>query len=148
MNKFTPTKDNVFFFCYLVELLMRHTLNSKPEIIKHMSRDYVLNILENEECYHVLPKERLICEQVEELKILKGRFNPVDKALYRVPPVTAMARLYAKLIFMMDGDVVDNIFKVFSSDICNFIDDYNSSLYYENPEYIKECILVGEIIRL
>lgn len=147
-EEYIPTKENMFFLCYLVESLCRETLNNKHTVVSKMSRDYVLNILENEECYHVLSREQLVGEQKEELGLTKGRFNPVGLANYKVPSISAMARLYSNLVFMFDGNHIDNFFKVMLSPICDFIDDYNSSLHYENREYIKDCIKVGHIIRI
>ena len=36
-------------------------------------------------------------------------------------------------------DVVDALFQVYRSFLSNKIDDYNSSVYYENPSYLFEC---------
>ena len=36
-------------------------------------------------------------------------------------------------------DVIDALMKVYQSFISPKIDDYNSSVYYENPSYIYEC---------
>ena len=41
---------------------------------------------------------------------------------------------------------VDNIIKLLSSWIVNKIDNYDSSLYYENPDYIYNCYIEGEIL--
>ena len=35
--------------------------------------------------------------------------------------------------------IVDALIKVYNSFISKKIDDYNSSVYYENPSYIFEC---------
>ena len=36
-------------------------------------------------------------------------------------------------------DVVDALVQVYRSFLSNKIDDYNSSVYYENPSYLFEC---------
>lgn len=36
-------------------------------------------------------------------------------------------------------ETVDALIEVYSSFISSKIDDYNSSVYYENPNYIFEC---------
>ena len=38
-----------------------------------------------------------------------------------------------------DKDRIDALVEVYNSFISSKIDDYNSSVYYENPEYIFEC---------
>ena len=36
-------------------------------------------------------------------------------------------------------EIVDALIEVYNSFISSKIDDYNSSVYYENPNYIFEC---------
>ena len=36
-------------------------------------------------------------------------------------------------------DVIDALFAAYNSFVSDKIDDYNSSVYYENPAYIFEC---------
>lgn len=36
-------------------------------------------------------------------------------------------------------ETVDALIEVYNSFISSKIDDYNSSVYYENPNYIFEC---------
>ena len=36
-------------------------------------------------------------------------------------------------------EIVDALIEVYNSFISSKIDDYNSSVYYENPTYIFEC---------
>ena len=41
---------------------------------------------------------------------------------------------------------VDNLIKVFNSFIIEKIDNYNSSMYYENPSYIYACYKEGKVL--
>ena len=43
-------------------------------------------------------------------------------------------------------EIVDALIKVYSSFISSKIDDYNSSVYYENPNYIFECYKENKIL--
>ena len=43
-------------------------------------------------------------------------------------------------------DVVDALIKVYNSFLSDKIDDYNSSMYYENPSYLLECYLENKVI--
>lgn len=51
--------------------------------------------------------------------------------------------MYKRLIKQVAEDekinVVDALFQVYCSFLSNKIDDYNSSVYYENPSYLFEC---------
>ena len=58
-------------------------------------------------------------------------------------------KVYQRLIIMIDDNkesYIRNLNDVLSSWIIEKIDNYNSSLYYENPDYIYECYKEGKII--
>ena len=43
-------------------------------------------------------------------------------------------------------EIVDTLIEVYNSFISEKIDDYNSSMYYENPSYLLECYLENKVI--
>lgn len=43
-------------------------------------------------------------------------------------------------------DIISALIKVYNSFISPKIDDYNSSVYYENPEYIFECYRQNQML--
>ena len=45
-----------------------------------------------------------------------------------------------------ENKYVDTLIKVLSSWIIEKIDNYNSSMYYENPGYIYECYKEGKVL--
>ena len=42
--------------------------------------------------------------------------------------------------------MIDALFHVYNSFVSAKIDDYNSSMYYENPSYLLECYLENRVI--
>ena len=42
--------------------------------------------------------------------------------------------------------IIDALIKVYNSFISDKIDDYNSSVYYENPSYIFECYIENKML--
>ena len=56
--------------------------------------------------------------------------------------IGTLEKVYKRLIKMVAADenigIVDALIKVYNSFISAKIDDYNSSVYYENPSYIFE----------
>ena len=62
---------------------------------------------------------------------------------YAIPTHWDIGKVYKRLIKQVaiseHIDVIDALMKVYSSFISPKIDDYNSSVYYENPSYIYEC---------
>ena len=45
-----------------------------------------------------------------------------------------------------ENEYMKTLIKVLSSWIIEKIDNYNSSMYYENPNYIYECYKEGKIL--
>ena len=43
-------------------------------------------------------------------------------------------------------NIIDALIKVYNSFLSKKIDDYNSSVYYENPSYLFVCYDEGHII--
>lgn len=144
--EYIPTRDNIYFLCYLVELLCRDSKNKKSYIVGKMDRDYVLNICKHESAYHSMNFDQLIKEEKEELGIERGRFFREERASFRIPTIDSFGRLYRDIILKLDGDVIDNFFKVMNSPIADLIDDFNSSLYYDNVDYLVACVEEGEIV--
>ena len=59
---------------------------------------------------------------------------------YSAPTVTSIGRVYQTLIWDVMGlynNIVEAIKNVFGSFISDEISDFNSSVYYRNPDYIK-----------
>lgn len=60
----------------------------------------------------------------------------------RVPSYFEIGAIYERLIKQISNskeDYIDNLIKVLTSWIITKIDNYDSSMYYENPSYIYEC---------
>ena len=57
--------------------------------------------------------------------------------------------MYKRLIIMVnnrENEYIDTLIKVLSSWIVEKIDDYNSSMYYESPDYIYACYKEGKVL--
>ena len=77
-------------------------------------------------------------------------FDNVRECQYAVPSHWDIGKVYKRLIKQValekKIDVVDAIIEVYHSFISDKIDDYNSSVYYENPSYIFECFIQNKIL--
>lgn len=62
---------------------------------------------------------------------------------YAIPTHWDIGKVYKRLIKKVSEvekiPVIDALQSVYSSFISEKIDDYNSSVYYENPSYIYAC---------
>ena len=87
---------------------------------------------------------------IDEAKIGQGNFDNMADCGYSIPTYWDIGKVYKRLIKQValekKIDVVDAIIEVYHSFISDKIDDYNSSVYYENPSYIFECFIQNKIL--
>jgi hypothetical protein len=74
----------------------------------------------------------------------------VAECKYNVPTHFDIAKVYKRLIVsvseMKGLSFVDTLKEVYCSWISAKIDDYNSSMYFENPQYLFESYKAGRPI--
>ena len=137
-------KDNdLFFTCSLIDYIARKTNNTRADIVNALGRKSIEKIYDLADVYHSDNIERVSQDFIEEAEIQPGSFDNVGECGYAIPTYWDIGKVYKRLIKMVAKDekisIVDALFKVYNSFISPKIDDYNSSVYYENPSYIFEC---------
>lgn len=94
--------------------------------------------------------DRVSDDFIREAQIGIGNFDNVADCKYSIPSHWDMGKVYKRLIKSVaeyeKTDVIDALLKVYNSFISSKIDDYNSSMYYENPAYLLECYLENKVI--
>ena len=66
-----------------------------------------------------------------------------------MPSFQAIGKEYQRLIIDVlseENTVIDVLYSVFESFISDEISDFNSSVYYSNPEYLKYSYLEGKLL--
>ena len=144
-NKFFPdeqiTENDLYFLCYMVERVARKL---------HQKNKYVVNSIAKEEWERLISLANVLhCENplkieeewIEEYKLVKGNFDIMDVDLElvdEIPSETQMGKVYTRLILstLQPGeDYIDGMIRVYNDEICDTIDNYNSSAYHE-PSYV------------
>jgi len=145
-----PQKQNdVFFVCSLIEYIARKTKNKKLYIVEKLGRETIQKIYDLAEVYHSENIEKVTDELIEEKNIENGDYDIISRCKYRVPTYWEIGKVYRNLIVMLDSNeeaYVNNMIEVLSSWIIEHIDNYNSSMFYENPSYIYACYEEKEIL--
>ena len=94
--------------------------------------------------------DRVSEDFIEECDIKKGIFDNVGDCGYAIPSHWDIGKVYKRLIKQVaqseNIDVIDALIKVYNSFISAKIDDYNSSVYYENPSYLFESYREGKVL--
>ena len=137
-------KDNdLFFTCSLIDYIARKTKNIRKDIVNSLGRQRVEKIYDLADVYHSDNIDRVSQDFIEEVGIQQGNFDNVGDCGYAIPTHWDIGKVYKRLIKMVAEDehvsIIDALFEVYNSFISSKIDDYNSSVYYENPSYIFEC---------
>ncbi len=132
-------EDDIFYFCTMIEFIARATKNHRQDVISRFSIDDITHELKVAGVNHCLSFEQVSDEWIEKYNIPQGSFDTVTTCKYEVPAVTAIGRLYQRLIMstVKDTQIEKAIIDVFSSFICDAISNFNSNVYYSNPSYLK-----------
>lgn len=144
-NRYFPDEDipsdDLYFICYMIERVARKL---------HQKNRYVVNKIGKEEMYHLISVANVLHaenplsveeEWIEQYALENGKFDVsnVEKELVsQIPTATQMGKVYQRLIrdtFLVDEDYVEGIFRIYNHEICDVIDNYNCSAYYE-PSYV------------
>lgn len=68
---------------------------------------------------------------------------------YSIPTHWDIGKVYKRLILGVSKEknirIIDALIEVYISFICDLIDDYNGSFYYESPQYILHTYLTGKV---
>lgn len=143
-------KDNdLFFVCSLIDYISRKTTNRRIDVVNKLGKERIKKIYDLADIYHSDNIERVAEDFIAEADISNGNFDNVSEARYAVPTYWEIGKVYKRLILGIsketDIDVINALFKAYSSFISDKIDDYNSSFYYEAPANILNAYLTGII---
>ena len=144
-NKYFPDEEigenDLYFICYMIERVARHI---------HQKNKYVVNTIGKDELYHLLSCANVLhCEnplKVEDdwinnynLKNSDYDITSVDRELAAIIPTPLeMGEVYQRLIIdtmASKENYVEGIIRVYNNEICEVIDNYNGSGFYE-PSYV------------
>ncbi len=144
-------KDNdLFFTCSLIDYIARKTKNTRADIVNALGKNRLEKIYELADVYHSDNIDRVSDDFIEEASIKNGEFDNVKECKYAIPSYWDIGKVYKRLIKSVAAEektgIIDALMKVYNSFISNKIDDYNSSMYYENPSYLLECYLENKVI--
>lgn len=143
-------KDNdLFFTCSLIEYIARKTKNTKKYVIEKLGKENIKKMYELAEVYHCENIEKVATEFIEDSKIENGTYDHISNCKYNIPTYWDIGKVYKRLIIMVDNkkdNYVETLIEVLSSWIVENIDNYNSSMYYENPSYIYACYEEGKVL--
>ena len=144
-NKFFPEEqireNDLYFLCYMIERVARKLHQRNKYIVNSIQKDEWERLISLANVLHCENPLKIEAEWIEEYSLEKGEFDitEVDPDLVNeIPSETQMGKVYTSLILstLQPGeDYIDGMIRVYNDEICDMIDNYNSSAYYE-PSYV------------
>lgn len=135
------TDNDLYFLCYMIERVARKLHQRNHYVVNHLSKDEWVRLISLANVLHCENPLKIEDEWIEEYHFKKGDFDisSVDPELVdEIPSPTQIGKVYTRLILSTlqpEEDYVDGMIRVYNDEICNIIDNYNSSAYYE-PSYV------------
>ena len=125
----------------MIERVARSIKQRNRYVVERIGSEGLARQLSIADTNHCLNPEQVVSEWKEEYHLEDGTTDVtrVDSQFTdTVPSATQMGKVYARLIETVSQgqDLVQSMQKVYASPICDAIDNYNSSAYYE-PSYVQ-----------
>ena len=88
---------------------------------------------------HCLSFEQVSDEIISYYGIEQGSFDTITGCKYSVPSFLDIGKLYSIMIedCAKPGEEIQELLKIFSSFISDEISNFNTDLYYQNPDYLE-----------
>ena len=144
-------ENDLFFACSVIEHIGRSTQNRRSEVVMKLGETEIARLLELADVLHCEPVEVTSDTLIERCGLSRGDFDNVALCKYAIPTYFDIAKVYKRLV----SDIAhaesitpsSALFKVYTSWISEKIDDYNSSMYFESPQYLYASYTAGNALR-
>ena len=144
-------ENDLFFVCAVIEVIGRMTKNRRGAVVEALGATELARLLELADVFHCEPVENTATEMIARCGIVSGSFDNVALCKYNVPAHFDIAKVYKRLIVSVADaqgiSLTEALRNVYTSWISEKIDDYNASMYFENPHYLYASYCAGEAIK-
>ena len=152
-NVFFPNElvktDDLFFVCYMIERVARQLKQPNKYVANIMGHDELAKKLSLADVLHSENPLAVAADWIDEYQLEEGNYDvtKVDPELCsKIPTATQMGKVYKRLVLntmLQNEDYADAILRVYNHPICEVLDNYNSSAYYEPSPYITRSYYAG-----
>ena len=152
-NLFFPDEtikaNDLYFVCYMIERIARQLKQPNKYVVNAMGHDELVKKLSLADVLHAENPMAVAADWIEEYHLQSGnhdvtKVNP--NLCEKIPTATQMGKVYKRLILSTlnsNEDYADGIIRVYNNPICEDIDNYNGSAYYEPSPYITRSYYAG-----
>ena len=137
----------LMYTCSLIEFIGRRNRLHRGEVVRALGQDAVMRIYRHADVLHSETIERVADEYIRMSDMAEGDYDNVGTCRYDVPDYWTMGEVFERLIEdVTTGDVLATLHEVYDSWMCDALSNYNSDLFYQPRDYLRECYLAGEIL--
>jgi hypothetical protein len=147
-NVFFPeeelTQNDLYFMCTMIERVARKLKVRNKKVVNSLGYEELYKKMSLANVLHSENPNKVVEDWIDEYGLEEGKFDILDvdkKLVEKVPSPLQIGKVYRRLIehtLQEDEDYIQGIIRVYNAPICEIIDDYNSSAYYEpTPVIVK-----------
>lgn len=135
------TKDDLYFLCYMTERVARRLHQRNRYVVNRIGREELVHLLSVANVLHSENPLKVEQDWIDEYGLEEGTFHVEDvdpELVTQIPTALQMGKDYMRLILDTEQpgeDFADGMIRVYNDPICEVIDNYNCSAYYE-PSYV------------
>lgn len=134
-------QNDVYFVCYMIERLGSKLHQRNRYVVNQIGKTNLEHLLSMASVLHTKNPLDVEAEWIKDYGLVEGDddVTNVDPELVTtIPTHTQMGKVYRRLIYdtmQLEELESDAIIRVYNDKICDTIDNYNCSAYYE-PSYV------------
>jgi len=140
--------NDLFFLCSLIDYIARKIKSHRGTVANSIGKTELGRIFGLADVYHSENIDKISDELIEKFAIPNDNFPTESK--YTLPSHWDIGKVYKRLVINIAEherlDFISALLKAYNSPISEKIENFNSSLYYENPSYIFACYQEGKVL--
>ncbi len=139
------TENDLYFLCYMIERVARRLHQRNRYVVNAIGKEEWSRLISLANVLHSENPRKVEDDWIQEYALEPGQFDIADvnpKFTEYVPAETQMGKVYTRLILdtaQPGENFVDGLLRVYNNPICEVIDNYNSSAFYEPSYYIARA---------
>lgn len=145
-NKYFPeeaiSENDLYFVCYMIERVARKIHQRNKYVVEALGWENLWHLLSVAGVLHSENPTKVEQDWINDYQLNEGNFDisDINKELATIiPSEIQMGRVYKRLILntkTQDEDYAHAILRIYTDPICETIDNYNCSAFYE-PSYVQ-----------
>lgn len=152
-NVFFPdeniTANDLYFVCFMVERIARLLKQPNKYVVNTMGKKEIEERLSLASVQHAENPDAVANQWITDNSLSSGNVDVTDvdaDLVTKVPTDLQMGKVYSRLIqstLKDDENLADAMLRIYNDPLCEIIDNYNSSAYYEPSYFITRAYYQG-----